>query len=112
LRLKKGDTNDPHQQDFRFAAHPECPRTLPGSCQLPSYCQYESSDDDEDFDFNLNLMIPEASEIDCINDLGPPEEIAIIRIESCGDIHILRLLDYLTEIFLTDSMLKPETIGR
>ncbi len=47
------------------------------------YCQYESGDDEDDFDFNLKIA--EASDIDFINDLGPPEEIVIIRIECCGE---------------------------
>jgi len=72
----------------------------------------EYADKEDLLDHNFNMFILDDCERSHINDLRPPEEIAIIRIESCGDIRILRLLDYLTEIFLKDSMLKPETLGR
>ncbi len=70
-----------------------------------SVCAYEITEygDEEDLlDHYFNLFILKENERSYINDLGPPEETALTRIECCGETRIFRRLVYATEIILIE----------
>ncbi len=70
-----------------------------------SVCRYEIIEygDEEDLlDHDFSLFILSKDEKGYINDLGTPEETALIRIESCGEVHIFRRLVYPSEIILIE----------
>jgi len=70
-----------------------------------SVCRYEIAEygDEEDLnghDFALSIL--KQNEIGYINDLGPPEETVLTRIECCGEVRLFRRLVYPSEIILID----------
>jgi hypothetical protein len=66
-----------------------------------SVCAFEITEygDEEDLDgHDFGLSILEPHEAGYIDDLGSPEESALIRIESCGEVRMFRRLVYPSEI--------------
>ena len=63
------------------------------------YCRFELLEDEDDIDdHDFNISVFQQSDSPPLNDLGPPEETAVTRIECCGDVRVFHRLVYATEI--------------
>lgn len=69
------------------------------------YCRHEmlEYEDEEDVDaHDFRFSVFQGLDFAGLNDLGSPEETAMIRIESCGEVRTFRRLIYTTEIVLIE----------
>ncbi len=70
-----------------------------------SVCAFEITEygcEEDILDHNFCLSILEPHKADYLNDLGQPEETALIRIESSGEIRVFRRLVYPSEIIFIE----------
>jgi len=62
----------------------------------------EYGDEEDLADHDFNMFILSDHDLDYINDLGPPEETVVTRIECCGEIRVFHRLVYPTEIVILE----------
>jgi len=63
------------------------------------YCRFEMLEDEEDIDdHDFSISVFQESDLLLLNDLSPPEETAVTRIECCGDVRVFHRIVYPTEI--------------
>ena len=63
------------------------------------YCRFEMLDDEDDIDdHDFSISVFRESDSLPLNDLGPPEETVLTRIECCSKVRIFHRLVYPTEI--------------
>ncbi|RLG37017.1 MAG: hypothetical protein DRO01_07610 [Thermoproteota archaeon] len=63
------------------------------------YCRFEMLEDEEDIDdHDFSISVFQESDLDYIDDLGPPEETAVTQIECCSDVRVFHRLVFPTEI--------------
>jgi len=67
-----------------------------------SVCAYEIREYGDEDDHDFNLFILNDQETNYINGLGPPEEIALTRIECNGNVRLFRRLVFPFEILLME----------